>query len=194
MNKVFRALLILAIGMVFAACTWFDEDEVSSVQNDPPTEEVAVETVSRPEWQFIELIDVNTGETFTLADFEGQTVFVETMATWCSNCRSQLRNVRSSLELVDEDANYVFIALSLETNLTDSDLADYTENEGFSWVFAVMSDEMLRNLADEFGRSVANAPSTPHFIIRPDGTLTELVTGVESAEEIARQMAEADGV
>ncbi|KPK07150.1 MAG: hypothetical protein AMJ56_13680, partial [Anaerolineae bacterium SG8_19] len=41
----------------------------------------------RPAWQQLTLTNARTGETFTLADFGGQTVFVEPMATWCSNCR-----------------------------------------------------------------------------------------------------------
>ena len=34
-----------------------------------------------------------TDQTFTLADFAGKTVYVEPMATWCTNCRQQLGNV-----------------------------------------------------------------------------------------------------
>ena len=49
---------------------------------------------------------------------------------------------------------------------------------------AVMPEELLAQLADEFGRSITSAPSTPHFIIRADGSYTELATGIHSAEEL----------
>ena len=37
-----------------------------------------------PAWQTSILSDARTGQSFTLADFTGKTVFVDPMATWCS--------------------------------------------------------------------------------------------------------------
>lgn len=146
----------------------------------------------RPVWQQIALTNARTGETFTLADFEGQTVFVEPMATWCSNCRRQLHSVRGAKEqLAGEDV--VFVALSVETNIDDATLASYANGEGFDWLFAVVTPELLGLLADEFGRSIANPPATPHFIIRADGSITDLVTGVEPSDQIVAQIIAAQG-
>jgi thiol-disulfide isomerase/thioredoxin len=143
-------------------------------------------------WRTLPLTDARTGETFTLADFSGQTVFVEPMATWCTNCRRQLMNVDDArATLAGEDV--VFIALSLETDLPDADLAGYAAGLGFDWTFAVMSQELLQALADAFGRSITSAPSTPHFIIRPDGSTTDLVTGIDSPTELIEMIRAAQG-
>lgn len=141
----------------------------------------------RPAWQQLALTNARTGETFTLDDFAGQTVFVEPMATWCSNCRRQLTNVRDAQQQLAED-DVVFVALSVETNIDDAALANYADGAGFDWLFAVVTPEMLEQLAGEFGRVIANPPATPHFIIRPDGTYTELVTGIEPADQIISQI------
>ena len=135
-----------------------------------------------PAWQNIELTDARTGETFTLASFSGKTVFVEPMATWCTNCRQQLGNVRQARTQFGDDV--VFIGLSLETNLASADLAQYQGDQGFDWTFAVMTPEMLQSLADTFGRSITSAPNTPHFIIRADGSYTNLVTGIDSVDQL----------
>lgn len=140
--------------------------------------------VSLPTWQTIPLTDARSGETFTLGDFAGKTVFVEPMATWCSNCRQQLTNVQQARAQMSSD-DVVFVALSVETTISSEDLAQYADGLGFDWTFAVMSPELLQALADEFGRTVTNPPSTPHFVIRADGTVSELVTGIQSADEIA---------
>lgn len=134
-------------------------------------------------WQTIAITDARTGQTFTLGDFAGQTVFVEPMATWCGNCRQQLTNVQQARAQLPGD-DVVFVALSVETTISPEDLAQYADNLGFDWTFAVMSPELLQALADEFGRTVTNPPSTPHFVIRADGSVSELVTGIQSAEEI----------
>ncbi len=145
-----------------------------------------------PTWQKIALTDVRSGESFTLADFAGKTVFVEPMATWCTNCRRQLTNVSQARAQLN-DENVVFIALSVETNISNQDLANYAEQAGFEWAFAVASPELLQELAATFGQSITNPPSTPHFIIRPDGTYTDLVTGIESSEQLINQLQAAQG-
>ena len=113
------------------------------------------------------------------------------MATWCSNCRQQLGNVRSAREQLGE--NVIFVALSVETNISSADLAAYADTNSFEWHFAVMTPELLGELVNAFGRTISNPPSTPHFIIRPDGTVSALTTGIESASEIVARIQAAGG-
>ena len=159
-----------------------------SAPSDTPVESPSAAPAQneRPGWQTLPIVNARTGETFTFADFAGQTVFVEPMATWCTDCRQQLGNVRSAREQLGDDV--VFIALSVETNISAADLAAYADENGFEWHFAVMTPELLAELVNAFGRTISNPPSTPHFIIRADGTTTPLVTGVESAAEIVAQV------
>lgn len=145
--------------------------------------------MDQPAWQTIALTDAGSGESFTLADFAGKTVFVEPMATWCTNCRQQLNNVAQIREQFGDDV--VFIGLSLETNLSNEELARYAADQGFDWRFAVMTPDMLQALADTFGRTITNAPSTPHFVIRADGTYTDLATGIDSPDQLAQFIQEA---
>ncbi len=141
-----------------------------------------------PAWKTIALTDVRSGETFTLADFAGKTVFVEPMATWCTNCRRQLGNVSQAKAQLGDSEDVVFVSLSVETNIGNGDLANYTEETGFDWAFAVATPEMLVSLVETFGQSITNPPSTPHFIIRPDGSTTELTTGFEGPEELLQNL------
>lgn len=145
------------------------------------------EMMDHPAWQIITLTDVRTNETFTFADFAGKTVFVEPMATWCTNCRQQLTHVQAARAQLN-DENVVFVALSVETSIDNATLAEYTVDTGFDWMFAVATPELLQELAGIFGQTITNPPSTPHFIIRPDGTTTDLVTGIETADQLIAQL------
>ena len=136
-----------------------------------------------PVWQTMALTNARTGATFTLADFAGQHVFVETMATWCHNCQQQLGHVKSAAERVDEE-QVVFVALSVETDLAPATLAQYADDHGFDWTFVVATPELVRALAETFGQTIANPPATPHFLLHPDGSHSELVTGFESGDQI----------
>jgi len=133
-------------------------------------------------WRDLPLTDAKTGGTFSLGDFAGETVYVEPMATWCANCRQQLGNVHEAQTQLGDEVT--FIALSVETTLSADELARYAEDQGFDFTFAVMTPPLLRALAAEFGQSITNPPATPHFIIRPDGTTSELLTGFSEPDEI----------
>lgn len=155
----------------------------------PPA--VAATEAQRPAWQTIELIDACTGDAFTLADFAGRTVHVELMATWCPTCATQAEYVRRAHERLTGD-DVVFVSLSVETDLDREDLAAYAADAGLGWPFAVMSPEMLSAVVEDFGRSAALPPATPHFLIRPDGSTTELETGLANADDILEALAAVD--
>lgn len=136
-----------------------------------------------PAWMNLPLTDVRTGESMMLSDLKGKTVFVETMATWCPNCRTQLGNVKTAKAQIN-DPNVVFIAISVETDLAAEQLAQYANNNSFDWFFAVSSPELLTALADAFGPTIATPPATPHFVLKADGTVGTLSTGIESSDQI----------
>lgn len=41
-----------------------------------------------PAWYSASLTDASTGQAFTINDFKGKVVLVETLAMWCSNCKN----------------------------------------------------------------------------------------------------------
>jgi cytochrome oxidase Cu insertion factor (SCO1/SenC/PrrC family) len=153
----------------------------------------AAPAVERPAWHHLPLTDARSGQTFTLADFDGKTVYVEPMATWCTNCRQQMSVIRDQLRAQVDPERIVFVGLSVETNLATETLASYTSTHGFDWTFAVMTPELLQELSSTFGRTIANPPAVPHFVIGPDGTTSDLSTGHHSADRLLEQLTAAGG-
>lgn len=142
----------------------------------------AEDVVDPAEWQLIE-VTATGGETFTVADLAGRPVLVENFATWCSSCRNQLEATQDAAEVAGDDA--VFLALSVETELSLADMEEYQKANGFTNIrFAVMSPELLAAMDQAFGTSALNPPSTPKIAVAANGAAGELVTGPESAEEI----------
>lgn len=127
------------------------------------------------------------GSTITLADYAGEQLFVETFATWCSNCRRQLGDTTAAAAQAGDEAT--FLVLSVESNLDPAELDGYAAENGFEGLtFAVLDDASLATLSETFGNAVLVPPSTPKFTVAPDGTVGELVTGFESADEILGQL------
>jgi cytochrome oxidase Cu insertion factor (SCO1/SenC/PrrC family) len=159
-----------------------DEEMMDEATAEPTEEMMEEESSARPAWQQLPLTNAQTGESFTLADFAGKTVYVEPFATWCTNCRQQLNNVKAAQGNFGDEV--VFVVLSVEPNIGNEALAQYAVEHGFEMIFAAMSPDMLRETVAVFGQTISNPPATPHFVIRPDGTTTELLTGIEGPEAI----------
>lgn len=210
MRMTFRVVL-LTVTLVIAACSGAAQSSVTII---PPTLPPATDTpppaatpeaqaaadaqpadtaaeVARPDWHRYELVNARTGEPFTLADFAGRTVWVEPMATWCTNCRAQMRQVINADNVLGDE--YVFIGISVAENVTNERLAEYVDAQGFNWIFAVTPPNLLQALTDTFGRGVVTPPSTPHFILSPDGSTSTLSTGSHSADDIVQIMQQASG-
>lgn len=167
---------------------------VPATADTAPAAAAQAETVAYngPAWASLPLVNAETGQTFTLADFAGKTVFVEPFATWCTNCRRQLPNVDAARQQVDPD-QVVFVALSVAENVDNATLTQYATDNGWDFIYAAASMEITKGLVDSFGRSAITPPSTPHFIIRPDGSLTALGTGSHDAAALVAELTAASG-
>ncbi|MCU0310030.1 MAG: TlpA family protein disulfide reductase [Acidimicrobiales bacterium] len=192
---------VAALTLVAAACGSSSSDDGAAAPTTAPAPTTVAPTTSAPAtgpteappapaastvdfapWQTIEITDVD-GVTFTLASLAGRPLFVENFATWCPTCRSQLGRTQAAAATLGDEA--VVLALSVETDLSSDEVADYAKDNGFDNIrFAVMSDEMLAAFVDAFGTSAANPPSTPHVVVAADGTPGEMKTGGISEDAI----------
>lgn len=134
-----------------------------------------------------ELVDVRTGETFTLGELAvDKPVLVEAMAIWCTTCRAQQH------EVVDAhgSADFHSVGIDVDPNERAEDLAAYADREGFEWPFAMADQQLVQLLTVRFGFGVTNPPSTPTFVISNDGDIRALEFGrVRSADELIAELA-----
>ncbi len=174
-----------------ASAFWLEPLATAAEDADASAASEGTEAV--PAWMTSDLTDACTGETFALADFAGKTLFIESMATWCTNCHAQLTRVKEAVAQVPEDQrdDIVFVALSSEVDLPREALAEYAASNDFPFIFAVIPADMLRTMAEDLGQEVAVPPATPHLIVAPDGTIGEMRTGSSSPEDLLALFAEA---
>lgn len=193
--------LILTSAALLAACGSDDRSaSAPSAESETSASAATAPAVGAPSttgqvalaaWQTTPMTDVD-GESFTVADFIGRPVLVETFATWCTNCRAQLRDTQAAAAEMGEDA--VVLALSVETELSAEDVARYAADNGFTDIrFAVMTPEALAASVDAFGNTLANPPSTPKVIVDATGAPGELSTGAESSDSLVQQLRDAAG-
>lgn len=133
-------------------------------------------------WGSATLTDVETGSAFRIADFAGRTVFIESMAIWCTNCRAQQGRFREALAQLDP-AEVAYVVLTVDPSETADSLKAYEAQQGFTGTYAVAGREVAGALVAEFGPNAINPPAVPLVLIRPDGSI-QFRTGAESVEDI----------
>jgi hypothetical protein len=137
-----------------------------------------------PGWFNAALTEVKTGETFTVSDFKGKVVLVETLAMWCSNCLRQQGQVAALHDLLGNRDDFVSLGIDIDPNENADALKAYVEKNGFDWLYTVAPIEVGREISQLYGSQFLNPPSTPMLIIDRDGNVHTLPFGIKSAEEL----------
>lgn len=152
------------------------------------TEDKSMGMSDQPAWFQTALIDARSGEQFTLGDFQGKVVLVETLAMWCSNCLKQQKEVKALHELLGERMDFVSLGLDIDPNENIQDLKAYIERNSFGWTYAVAPEELALGIRDQFGGQFLNPPSTPMFVIDRQGGLHPLPFGIKSAADLQQAL------
>lgn len=138
-------------------------------------------------WMSIELRDVASGETFTIGDFAGRPVLVESFAVWCPTCTAQQREIGRLRQREGETT--VHISLDTDPNEDEARIKEHLARTGFDWYYAVSPIELTRALIDDFGLTMVNAPASPMVLICADQSSRLLRTGVKSADDLLAEVA-----
>ena len=126
-------------------------------------------TSDRPAWFSIQLTDVRTGATFSMNDFKGRVVLIETIAEWCPNCLFQQHQTRTLRTNLGNPADLVLISLDVDSHEDEPSLKDYTEQFGFDWYFAVAPLELERALGNLYSAEVFESAARTDVDARPGG-------------------------
>jgi len=168
------------------------DDSISAAPTLPPTdtpptatpEPTASPTPEYFPWKDMELTDVVTGETFTVNDYAGNVILLETMAIWCPNCILQQQEVRELHESLGYPDDFVSISLDVDPNEDEAMLKEYVEEWGYDWHFAVSPRLVNRALGNLYTAQYLNPPLAPMMIIDRDGNIEHLPYGIKSLEEL----------
>jgi thiol-disulfide isomerase/thioredoxin len=155
-------------------------------ENQQPADEAepALAPGSLPSWFGIEMTDVNTGMVFTVADFHGKVVLVETMAVWCPTCLRQQNEMDALLRNLGNPEDLIALSINTDPNEDVPLLTNHVKNNGFDWVFAIAPAEVNDQIAELYGAQFLNPPSTPMLIIDRQGGAHILPFGLKSAADL----------
>ncbi|HSB02322.1 MAG TPA: redoxin family protein [Anaerolineales bacterium] len=176
-NPRFYALfIVILISLLLGGCRMSPASAATSTQ------------VSRPDWFSISLTDAQTGKTFTINDFAGKVVLLETMAMWCPNCLFQANEVRKLHKLLGNPDDLISVSLDVDLNEDEDALREYVQEFGFEWRFAVAPLLVDRALGNLYSAEYLNPPLSPMMIIDRDGNVHHLEYGEKDAETLKKDL------
>lgn len=182
---IFMGILMLTGKMnAVSGALSFTETQEEATETEPEEEEEAAEEVKT-----IPAIDFTLkdqyGNTHTLSDYKGKTVFLNFWATWCSPCRAEMPDIQKLYEeFQQEDVVILGVAApNLGREKSEEGIKGFLEENGYTYP-VVMDTE-----AEAFQAYGINSfPTT--FMIDKDGNVFGYIPGQLSEEtmrDIIRQ-------
>ena len=184
LNSFRFALIILCFSWVISACSGRRADITNTMEPQSTVVPTIIETT--PEWFDMELTDAQSGETFTINDYAGKVILLETMAIWCPNCTVQGNEVRKLRKALGNPDDLISVSLDVDFNEDQASLKEYASGFGFDWHFAVAPLLVARALGNLYSAEYLNPPLSPMMIIDRDGNVHHLDYGKKDAETLQK--------
>ena len=150
---------------------------------ESPTEEAPALEPASADWKTFRFTDVRTGDTFSVADFSGQKVLLESFAVWCPTCTRQQK------VFAEMEGDIVHISFDTDPNEDREAIVEHLDRHGFDWLYAIAPASVSKSLIDEFGITIVNAPSAPVVLVCEDGGSRMLPSGLKKIDEINDEVA-----
>jgi len=139
-----------------------------------------------PDWFNVKLVDVRSHESFTINDFAGKVILLETMATWCPTCILQASYVFKLHDELGHPDDLISVDLDVDLNEDADMLKEYITQYGFDWRFAVAPLEVDRALGNLYSAHYMNPPLAPMLIIDRQGNVHQLEFGLKDTDALKK--------
>lgn len=156
------------------------DTQQSTEQSESSDESATQEEASLPAAPDFTLTD-QFGQTHTLSDYQGKTVFLNFWATWCGPCKAEMPDIQSLYESYggnEEDLVVLGVAgPNLGQEGSSEEIAAFLEENGYTYPVVMDEDS---SVFYQYG--IAAFPTT--FMIDADGNVFGYVQGAISMEDM----------
>jgi thiol-disulfide isomerase/thioredoxin len=152
----------------------------------PTRTSLTTETGATPDWFNIAMTDVQTGKTFTMNDFAGKVVLIQTIAEWCPNCIFQQAESRKMVQKLGNPEDLILISLDVDSHEDEASLKQYAQDFAFEWRFAVAPLLVQRAMGNLYNAEYLNPPLDPMLLIDRQGNAHQLPYKEKKMDELQK--------
>jgi thiol-disulfide isomerase/thioredoxin len=187
MKRIRSLFFVIVFILVLSACA--PAQQVSATQPQPVnTPQSANAPLPAPAWLSVELTDVSTGKSFTINDFKGKVVVIESMAIWCPNCLRQAQELKA-LRAIYGPEDLVVVTLDIDLNENAAMLSEYAKKYGFDWSFAVAPLALMRDVGNLYGALFMDPTLSPTLVVDRKGEVFKMGFGEKKADAMSKSLA-----
>lgn len=165
------------------------EESSAQEETEGETDESEEEVPEIPALDFT--LQDQYGNTHSLSDYKGKTIFLNFWGTWCPPCRAEMPEIQKLYENYSQEGEDGLIVLGVAAPLmsgegTEEEIAAFLEENGYTYPVLMDTDWELF-----LGYGITSFPTT--FMIDREGNLFGYVSGqisYEIMESIVRQTME----
>lgn len=144
-----------------------------SPEPDEPEPEETVDPDAIPALDFT--LEDQFGNTHSLEDYKGKTIFLNFWATWCSPCKAELPEIQQLYDSYSREGEDALIVLGVAgpemgREGTVEDITAFLEDNGYTYPVLMDTDWSLF-----YGYGISSFPTT--FMIDRDGNIFGYLTG-----------------
>ncbi|HNS82830.1 MAG TPA: TlpA disulfide reductase family protein [Methanolinea sp.] len=140
-------------------------------------------TMTGETWRTIELRDVQTGETFSVASLSGKPVILYTFTVSCPICTLQQKEISAFKKEHGEDV--AVIGIDIDPKEEEAVLKSHIEKNGFLGYYTLSPPGMAGSLTERFGPVVVTPASAPVILVCPGGDARLLGTGIKTSAQLS---------
>jgi len=136
----------------------------------------------------MELTEATTGKVFTINDFKGKVVLIDSMAIWCPNCLRQALHLKD-LRAIYGPEDLVVVSLDIDSHEDATMLAEYAKEAGFDWYFAVASMPLMHDVGNTYGALFLDPTLSPTLVVDRTGEVFKMGFGEKKTEAMRTSLA-----
>ncbi|PSG99071.1 MAG: hypothetical protein BRC29_02995 [Nanohaloarchaea archaeon SW_7_43_1] len=167
-TKQHLAVVLVLLFSLTGAYILFDSQELNTRENI--------------DWKQVELEDVRSGETYTVAELE-KPVLIETFAVWCTTCTKQQKETQE----FHSKSEVTSVSLNVDPEEDRENIQEHLNRHGFDWRYSISPTSLTRSLISDHGRVMVNPPSAPMVLVCKDGE-RKLPTGVKPVSKLHEEV------
>jgi thiol-disulfide isomerase/thioredoxin len=119
------------------------------------------------------------GDSITLSDFRGKTVFINFWATWCSPCRAEMPDIEA---IYQEYKNKDVVVIGVDLGEDEDKVRRFVQDGGYNWIFTL--DEAVKVGSEYRVRAIPTS-----FFLDQDGIIKAIQIGTMSKSAMEVQLA-----
>ena len=165
----YAAIMILAFLVLFVACEEANKQVVDPITN------IASQT-TQTAYKTHALTNAFSQQSFRVSDYQTNTLFIHTYATWCESCIEQQRILKNS--------DFAFIAVAVDPAETREDIVSFAQKNNFSGAYTTADPDFNTELIRAFSADVMKVLEVPVILVCPSGRAQTLPVGINTEEQL----------